>query len=162
LIRTRRELTRVAALSDGLGRQYLDAESRVREMSKQVQSLQRTEQPESQSSAPVFPLTRVRSAGAGAPPNRVTLSGTPEWVVLLAEVDAAPASRYRATLRTMDGRQVWSDDQLLASTPDTLGISLRAAVLSTGDYVLTVEEHSPHSTAWTPAGRFTFRVAATR
>jgi hypothetical protein len=117
-----------------------------------------------QSSAPVFALTTVRSGGTSTPPNRVMLSGAPDWIVLSLELDNPNvAGRFRATLRDAPQQNVrWRDDRLVASTPETLGIALRAGLLGEGDYTLDVDRQSPDSTTWTPAGRYTFRVVKSR
>jgi hypothetical protein len=164
LLRTRRELARVSAVSADLERRYVDSENVARGLSNRIRSLERveprSERPgmDGESNAPVFPLTKVRGDGA-APTNRIVLSTKPQWIVLLVELaDALPFNRYRATLRTAGGRDVWAGDRLAASTPEALGISLHSTLFASGDYVLTVEGQASNSPSWTRSGRYTFRV----
>jgi hypothetical protein len=165
LLRTRRELARVSAVSADLERRYLDSENAARGLSDRIRSLEhvepRAERPgtDGESAAPVFPLTTVRGDSA-APPNRIIRSSKPQWIVLLVELaDARPFSRYRATLRTAGGRDVWADDRLTASTPEALAISLHSTLFAPGDYVLAVDGQASDSSAWTRSGRYTFRFA---
>jgi hypothetical protein len=91
------------------------------------------------------------------------LAGTPEWIVLSLELDDPNAAdRYRATLKNAEQREIWRDDRLTASTPETLGIALRATLLDAGDFSLAIDRQAPQATAWLPAGRYAFRVVKSR
>ena len=165
LVRTRRELARVSRVASDLTEQSGRAQSLVAAMSNRLNQLENTARPAAagRSSAPVFMLTTVRGAGASTPSNRVVLTGAPDLIVLSLELDDADASgRFRATLRDGQRRERWQDDRLTASTPGALGIALPAALLSDGDYVLDVDHQPAGSTAWAPAGRYSFRVLKDR
>jgi hypothetical protein len=111
----------------------------------------------------VFTLTTVRGGVTSAPPNRVILSGSPDWIVLSLELDDPNMQgEFRATLRDGQERERWRDDTLFASTPGTLGIALRATLVLEGDYSVVVDHRPSKTAAWTPAGRFTFRVVKNR
>lgn len=168
-LRTRRELARVSKVATDLTGQSDRAQSVIRSLSERVQQLESAPRAAAgpsapgQSSAPVFALTTVRGGGTSTPPNRVLLSGTSDWIVLSLELDDSDvAGRYRATLKDAQQRERWRDDRLIASTPGTLGITLRAGVLSEGDCILEVDRQPTDSTAWTPAGRYSFQVVKSR
>jgi len=169
LVRTRRELARMSRVAADVNGQADRAQSRARELADRVRQLEAgppaapPAPAAGQSSAPVFALTTVRGGGTSTPPNRVVLSGAPDWIVLSLELDDSNTSgRYRATLRDAQGRERWSDDRLNASTNDALGIALRAALFDQGDYSLDVERQPPRTNGWIPAGRYTFRVVKNR
>ena len=89
----------------------------------------------------------------------MTLSDSPVWVILLADLDARPTSnRYRATIDTVTGLHVWSDDRLAASSADSIAVGVPSTSLASGDYVLTLDQQAVSSDDWRPAGRFAFRV----
>jgi hypothetical protein len=167
-VRTRRELTRVSRVATELTSQSDRAESLVRSLSERVRQLENAPPAVAaaapgRSSAPVFALTTVRAGATSTPPNRVVLSGAPEWIVLSLELDdPAAVGRYRATLRDPQRRERWRDDRVIASTPGTLAIALRALLLDEGNYTLELERQPPDATAWTPAGRYAFGVVKSR
>lgn len=153
-----RRLARATAIGEISERQLGESEERIRELT--ARNAARADQP--QVSAPfgalVFPLVKARGVESEAPQNRVTMLGSPAWVVLLADLNARPTSnRYRATLNTVAGLQVWSDDRLTASSADSIAVGVPSTVLAGGDYVLWLEE-AASSNAWRPAGHYTFRV----
>lgn len=165
LLRTRRELARVSRVATDLTEQSDRAHSLIDSLSHRLDQLENAPRTvvAGQSSAPVFALTTVRGGGTSTPPNRVQLSGAPDWIVLSLELDDADVSgRFRATLRDGQRRERWHEDRLVASSPEALGIALRAALLGEGDYTLEVDHQPPGSTAWTPAGRYAFRVVKSR
>jgi anti-sigma factor RsiW len=169
VLRTRRELARVSRVAADLNGQSDRAQSLIRSLSERVQQLESVTgrgaaaPAAAQASAPVFALTTVRGGGTSTPPNRVMLAGTPEWIVLSLELDDPNAAdRYRATLKNAEQREVWRDDHLTASTPETLGIALRATLLDEGDFSLVIDRQTPQATAWLPAGRYAFRVVKSR
>jgi hypothetical protein len=165
LVLTRRELARVSRVATDLAGQTDRTQSLIASLSERIDQLEgapRTADA-APASAPVFALTTVRSGGTSTPPNRVTLSRSMGWIVLSLELDvSATTGRFRGTLRDAQRRERWHDDRLIASTPDTLGIALRAALLDEGDYTLEVDRQAPDSAAWTPAGRYAFRVLKSR
>jgi hypothetical protein len=165
LVRTRRELARVSKVAVDLNGQSDRAQSRIDSLSRRVDELEHAPPAVTagQSSAAVFTLTTLRGGGTSAPPNRVALSRATDWIVLSLELDDSDVTgRFRATLRDGQRRERWRDDRLIASTPETLGIALRAALFDEGDYTLEVDRQPPNSTAWTPAGRYAFRVIKSR
>jgi len=161
LVRTRRELARVSAVAADLTGQSSRAQALIDSLSQRVDRLESAPPTVAGggSSAPVFALTMVRGGGTSVPANRVVLSPGTDWIVLSLELDDPNvAGRFRAILRDGQRRERWRDDRLIASTPDALGIALRAAILDEGDFTLDVERQPPDSTSWTPAGRYAFRV----
>jgi putative zinc finger protein len=169
VVGTRRELARVARISTDLNAQADRAQSLIRSLSDRVQQLESAAgrgaaaPGAAQASAPVFALATVRGGGTSTPPNRVTLAGAPEWIVLALELDGPyPADRYRAILTNASQSEVWRDDRLVASTPETLAIALRAALLDEGDFTLAIDRQAPHTTEWISAGRYAFRVVRSR
>jgi Putative zinc-finger len=165
LVRTRRELARVSRVATDRAEQSERAQSLVNSLSHRLDQLENAPRAVAagQSSAPVFALTTVRGGATSTPPNSVRLSDAPDWIVLSLELDDPNASgSFRAAVRDGQGRERWRDDHLTASPPGTLGIALRAALLDDGDYTLEVDRQPPGSTAWTPAGRYAFRVRRSR
>jgi hypothetical protein len=169
LVGTRRELARVSRTAADLAGQSDHAQSLIRSLSDRVQQLESAPREATaaadagQSNAPVFALTTVRGGGMSTPPNRVALSGTPDWMVLTLELeDSNVAGRFRATLRDSQRRERWRNDRLIASTPDRLAIALRTMPFDEGDYTLEVDHQDPRATDWTLAGRYAFRVVKNR
>jgi len=168
LVRTRRELARVSGIAAALTGQSDRAQSIIGSLSNRVQQLENAPRAgiasaAGQASAPVFALTTVRGGGTSTPPNRVMLSGASDWIVLSLELDDPDVSgRYRATLKDALQREQWRDDRLIASTPDALAIALRAPLLEEGDYTLALDRQPRDLAAWTPAGRYAFRVVKNR
>ena len=166
-VRERRELARVSHSAADLSRRYDEAQAANRELSARVQQLERLRaQPgvaAPPASMPVFALTTVRGAGGAAPPNRVTLSGTAPWIVLALDIDVPDAAaRYRAVLKDARGRERWRQDDLVASTPETLGIALPSTLLANEPYTLEIARRRSGSDAWTPAGRYAFQAVRSR
>lgn len=158
LARMERKLARATAVGEISERQLGESEQRVKELSARTTRAEQATAP-TPFSALVFPLVKARGGESESPQNRVTLSGSPVWVVLLADLDARPTSnRYRATLDTIVGLQVWSDDRLTASSADSIAVGVPSSVLANGDYVLWLDEQAASSEEWRPAGRYRFRV----
>jgi len=169
LVVTRRELVRVSRTATDLAGQSDRAQSLIHSLSDRVQQLENTPRETTtpaaagQSSPPVFALTTVRGVVRSTPLNRIVLSGAPDWIVLALELDDSNvAGRFRASLRDAQGRERWRDDRLIGSKPDTLAVALRSVLLDEGDYTLEVDRQPPGATAWTPAGRYAFRVVKNR
>lgn len=111
---------------------------------------------------PVFVLASVRSGGAAAEePNRLALAPGQEWVVLAVELALVEHETYRATLRTVDGRQVWSGDGLRPDERDTLAIAFPTTLLPPGRYSLELEGRAA-SGSWEPAARSPLHVEQQR
>jgi hypothetical protein len=88
---------------------------------------------------PVFVLAAVRGGGGEEDLNRVTLKPGEDWVVLAQELALVEHETYRATLKTADGRPVWSGDGLRPDERDTLTVAFPARLLPAGRYRLEVE-----------------------
>jgi hypothetical protein len=157
-VRMRRELARTRATADVSQRELLDADQREHDLKAANAARGKREDAAAPAGALVVPLVKARGAG-GASQNRVVVSEDAAWVVLLCDFNASASSRYRATLDTADGRNVWSNDRLGPSFADTLGVAVPSRLLSLGDYVLTLDEQPSASDEWHAAARFTFRVA---
>jgi len=159
LARMQRKLARATAVAEVGERELADSEQRIRELMSR-NAARRSEVP-SPTSALLFPLVKVRGATPNPSQNRVTLPGSPAWVILLAEL-AAPAgsSRYRATIETIDGQFVWSDDRFASTHADTVTVGVLSNLLPPGDYVMTLDEQAGRSSTWQPVGRYAFRVAS--
>ncbi|HEY7293203.1 MAG TPA: hypothetical protein VH583_25430 [Vicinamibacterales bacterium] len=162
LIRTHQALGKATLVSDDLTRQSAAADERVRALSNEVAALKRTVESgptagsTSPASAPVFALVQTRTGDTAAPPNRISLPASSQWIVLLVDVPAK-ADRFRGTLRGGD-RTVWSDDHLVASASGSLAVGLSSAQLAPGDYTLTVEPRA--GSAWGSGSNFRFRVVS--
>lgn len=104
---------------------------------------------------PVVPLSPERSAPGSEPTTRISLSSSPELLVLLLELDATDFPRYRATLT--GGGTDWPLSDLRPDAQGTLTLALPAARLRPGDYEVRVEglpvQGGPASVA-----AFSFRV----
>ena len=160
--RIQRELARATAVAEISARQLAESEQRVRELS--ARNATRVVAADVAPLAPptnvlAFPLVKVRSNRFVTAQNRVALSGDAAWVILVTALDAPPISNlYRSTIDRANGERVWSNDRLSASQADTFAVGLSSRLLPAGDYVLTIEEQAVTSDAWTPIGRYTFRV----
>lgn len=85
-----------------------------------------------------------RDATAGA--KRLTIAQDVKTVRLQLKVGAANDYRnFRATLKTVEGRQLWSRGGLRASGT-TVVVSVPASVLTAGDYELTIAGQTESST----------------
>ncbi len=90
--------------------------------------------------ASVFTLNLTRGAGTGPPDNRIVLSDSPEWVVLLFDRPDSPGfESYRARISTAEGRPVGDALTASAASSGMLAVSLHSSLLARGDYVLTLE-----------------------
>ncbi|HUK33508.1 MAG TPA: hypothetical protein VLV86_06345 [Vicinamibacterales bacterium] len=157
--RVHRELARASAVADVSQRELADSEVRIRELAaRSAERLSATKVPPT---ALVFPLMRARASAAELPQNRVTLSDSPTWVILLAEfASRSTSNRYRATLDGAEGQTVWTGDRLSVSRTRAVAVGLRSNLLLPGEYVLTVDEQTPASDTWLPAGRYPFSVVS--
>jgi len=157
--RMQRELARAAAVAEISARQLAEYEQRVRELSARNVTRAVAADVAPPTNALVFPLVKVRGNRFVTAQNRVALSGDAAWIILVTPLDAPPVSNlYRSTIDRANGERVWSGDRLSASQADTFAVGLSSRLLPAGDYVLTIEEQAVTSDAWTPIGRYTFRV----
>jgi hypothetical protein len=91
---------------------------------------------------PVVPLSPERSAPGSEPTTRISLSSSPELLVLLLELDATDFPRYRATLA--GGGTDWHLSDLRLDGQGTLTLALPAARLRPGDFTIRVEGLPAH------------------
>jgi hypothetical protein len=104
----------------------------------------------------VFGLSLSRAASE---PRDITLPGEPRWMVFLAEIDATRYSRYRASVISSRGEEIWSNDGIEANSPDSVGIAIPSTALHPGAYTLVVSGAQPDHRLMTVA-RFPLRVAS--
>lgn len=89
---------------------------------------------------PVFVLAAVRGdGGESGDLNRLALKAGEDWVVLAVELALVEHETYRATLRTAEGRRIWSGDGLRPDERDTLTLAFPSNLLPAGRYSLEVE-----------------------
>jgi len=89
---------------------------------------------------PVFVLAAVRGEGGESEDlNRLALKAGEDWVVLALELALVEHETYRATLRTAEGRRIWSGDGLRPDERDTLNLAFPSKLLPAGRYSLEVE-----------------------
>jgi hypothetical protein len=161
-LRMRREAARARAAADVSERELRDSEQRARDLRAANAARARQVDAAALTGALVFPLVKTRGAGSEPPQNRVAIPGDAGWIVLLADLNApsvsSAANRYRATIDTADGGQVWSNDRVTPSPPDAFGVAVPSRLLPPGDYALTLDEQPARSDAWRSVGRYTFRV----
>lgn len=104
---------------------------------------------------PVVPLSPERSAPGSEPSTRISLSSSPELLILLLELDATDFPRYRATLT--GGGTGWPLSDLRPDAQGTLTLALPASRLRPGDYEVRVEG-LPAQGRPAPVADFSFRV----
>lgn len=109
--------------------------------------------------ASVFALnmTRGGQADESGPANRVTLSKSPQLIVLSLDLDGTDFETYRATLKDFSGQVIWKDEPLATARSHTLSLALPSSLFHPGDYSLTLEGLSRQG-SYTPAGHYAFRV----
>lgn len=109
--------------------------------------------------ASVFALnmTRGSQADESGPANRVTLSKSPQLIVLSLDLDGTDFETYRATLKESGGQVVWKDESLATTRSHTLSIALPSSLFHRGDYSLTLEGLNRQGN-YTAAGHYSFRV----
>ena len=104
---------------------------------------------------PVVPLSPERSAPGSEPTTRISLSSSPELLVLLLELDATDFPRYRATLA--GSGTSWRLSDLRPDAQGTLTLALPAARLRPGDFTVRVEG-VPAQGRTAPVADFSFRI----
>ncbi len=111
-----------------------------------------------QANLAVLRLSPQRSGSATAEPvNRITLSSSPEWIVLSLELGDEAGGSHRATLLGPGGEQAWHGEGLERDVHGSLTLSLHSSFLETGDYRLSLEQASPTGDG-VPSAAFSFRV----
>ena len=152
------ERERSAAGSSRIAEEASEAEKRLRrELEASRSDLERERQARASADEQLADARRPRGnvpillldteRGGEEPSQRVSLSGSPGWIVL--ELEIAPPHRpsYRAILRDPKGSEVWRVDGLELNGRESLSLSLPTTFLAPGDYTVEVDGR-----------RFTFRV----
>jgi anti-sigma factor RsiW len=104
----------------------------------------------------VFGLSLSRDASE---PRDVTLPAEPRWMVFLAEIDASRYSRYRAAVIGGRGEEIWKQDGIESSSPDSISVAIPSATLHPGTFTLVVSGTQQDGALITVA-RFPLRLAA--
>lgn len=159
----REELSRPAPLSSpdpeaGALRSQLEEQRRMAEAGRQERErlaaeLEKAGAP--RGNVPVVPLSPERSAPGAAPSTRISLSASPELLVLVLELDATDFPRYRATLT--GGRTAWPVSDLRPDGQGSLTLALPATRLQPGDFTVRVEGIPSHGSL-VPVADFSFRI----
>jgi hypothetical protein len=163
LVQAREELSRpapvpapdpeVGALRSRLEEQSRRAEAAQQERDRLAAELEKAGAP--RINVPVVPLSPERSAPGAAPSTRISLSSSPELLVLLLELDATDFPSYQATLS--GGRTVWHLSHLRPDAQGSLTLALPASQLQPGDFTVRVEGLPAHGKP-VPVAAFSFRV----
>lgn len=108
----------------------------------------------------VFVLNEVRGLDTAqtGPANRITIPKSPRWIVFAMERDFSQYRTYRVALQSRDGKTVWQQDNIAASSPDALGVSLPSTILSAGDYTVSLAALTPVDQV-VPLAKYSFRAA---
>jgi hypothetical protein len=167
--RARRNLTRATQIAGEWQRKYEERELAMRDLMKEMQARDRqssaqqdratvqpgrervdhsrmpneTEQADvSQAVVPVFALSdrRGEEPDLSRPANRIRLSPSSKWIILLLELGPDPGLQsYRAAISRADGRSIWRASQLKPNSNDALALSFNASRFKPGNYLLTLE-----------------------
>lgn len=135
----------------GVLRSQLEAERQEKE--RLAAELEKTGEP--RINVPVVPLSPERSVPGAAPTTRISLSSSPELLILLLELDATDFPSYHATLT--GGRTVWHLSHLRPDAQGTLTLALPATRLQPGDFTVRVEG-LPAQGRPAPVADFSFRL----
>jgi Putative zinc-finger len=95
----------------------------------------------------------------GAVQREITVPSEPRWVVFLAEIDATPFSRYRASVTDSRGQEIWMQDDIQPNSPDSISVAIPSDALRPGSYTLVMSGAQPDG-SWTSVARFSLRLAA--
>ena len=110
---------------------------------------------EPQINTAIYALGTVRDSADVT--TRLTLSPSPEWVVLRLELPHTQHPAYRATLTTEAGKQVWQGGGLKPDTSGALVLILHSDWLPRGGFVVRLEG-STASGESIPSGEYPFQV----
>jgi hypothetical protein len=138
----------IALLTGGLLYQRLEhtRQELARNQLTSVRDLENMRQAfESARQAPPMVYVLNQSRGGAEPVRKISIPGTPRWIVLSAELDTTQFRGYRAILRDQANRTIWRNDQLSASSPDALALSISSTVFKPGSYSLQVLGLDPRS-----------------
>jgi hypothetical protein len=161
----RSELAESRNLSDDWQRRYVQERQTRENLEKQMQgAFDKTGgQPPLMAGlepAPLFFLTATRGADLGNSPstNRVAVPAKSTWIVLSVEFEPDPGFQsYRARLSNLEGRVVWSAQQIVPPPSDAIAVSLPSRLLSKGDYWLVLDGLTSAG-RYVPAAHFSFRA----
>lgn len=159
--RTRRELVRITQTAAEWQRRYEEKDQAARDLTKEMQAREQlAAQPENdrgdrprmpdeaknvtppQVAVPVFALSVTRSGGADMTQtvNQIKLAPTSNSIILLLELEPDPGLRsYRAAISTADGRNIWRESSLRATSNGALALSFNSSLFKPGNYLLTLE-----------------------
>jgi hypothetical protein len=154
LIGIRQERGRLEQANQELERELANARARNNDLDEQ---LRRARERRSPSQADVSPRTPDSLTIAFVLPPGLTRSASDENRLLLPKAAAAVRLQvdvtddlerqgYRAVLRVPEGGDVWSQDVLAAHRPGArvrVAVTIPAAALPDGDYILTLQAYSP-------------------
>lgn len=135
----------------GALRSQLDAERQEKE--RLAAELEKAGEP--RANVPVVPLSPERSAPGSEPSTRISLSSSPELLVLLLELDATDFPSYRAMVS--GGGTAWHLAHLRPDAQGTLTLALPATRLQPGDFTVRVEGLPAHGKS-APVADFSFRL----
>lgn len=109
--------------------------------------------------ASVFPLNMTRGGQPDGfePANRVTLSKSPQMVVLSLDLAGSDFGIYRATLKESNGQVVWKGESLSPASSHTLSIAVPSSLFHQDVYSLTLEGVTRQGN-YTTDGHYSFRV----
>lgn len=141
------------ALRSQLAEQRRQAEAERQEKERLAAELEKTGEP--RINVPVVPLSPERSVPGAAPTTRISLSSSPELLVLLLELDATDFPSYRATVT--GGGTAWHLSHLRPDAQGTLTLALPATRLRPGDFIVRVEG-LPAQGRSAPVADFSFRL----
>jgi hypothetical protein len=142
---TSSELRAARAAASELERRAASADSSAAALSARLAAAERlgAAAEKSAATAIVF-LTSVRGASGGRDAiNRVTIAGGITSLVFSIELDQpARGAEFTASVADAAGSEIWRGGPFRAYAPDALAVSVDAAPLHDGEYVLTLERRA--------------------
>jgi hypothetical protein len=113
--------------------------------------------------ASVFPLsvTRGGDPDGSEPVDRVVVSNSLPWVVLLLDSDGHDFQSFRATLAQSNGQVLWRADHLTPADSNTIAITLPSSLFHPDNYLLTLDGLTRNG-GYAVAGHYSFRVSFRR
>jgi hypothetical protein len=165
LDQARRDLEDHATPAEDAQRQLTaDLESARRELATQDERRQGLERElaagrRAQADLPVVALTPVRGGASGGPVRTLVLPAEPGWVALWVEPGDADFPAYRATLRDVQGKAVFTAGHLPLNELGALLLVLHSTSLSPGAYRLEIDGLPPAG-APVPLDRHALRVTS--
>jgi hypothetical protein len=184
--RARRELARATQTAAEWQRRYEEREQAAHNLTKETQTLdqlaarpetERGDRPRLPNGAkyvtppqvvvPVFALSVNRSnapdltsrgADLTQAVNQIKLSPISKLIILMLELGSDSDLRsYRAAISTADGRNIWRDNNLRATSDDALALGFNSSLFKPGNYLLTLEGLTTQN-RYVLIGQYTFGV----